>query len=76
MVDCEADKWLGQMYSFQIENEDFITLKNIFITDYKIEIPIIFWQDKVYLRISINGYNSWNDIDVLVEALNNEMIYK
>ena len=70
--------WLGQMCAFEIpiNVKDIVKLKRKFINHYKIEIPIIFWQDKVYLRISINGYNSWNDIDVLVEALNKEIIYK
>ena len=69
LVDCEPNKWLGQMYSFQIENEDFITLKNIFITDYKIEIPIMRWENKTLIRVSLNGYNSEENINKLLDVL-------
>ncbi|MAR30205.1 MAG: aminotransferase [Candidatus Marinimicrobia bacterium] len=69
LVGCEPDKWLGQMYSFQLDNEDFITLKNIFITDYKIEIPIMRWENKTLMRISLNGYNSEENINKLIDIL-------
>ena len=69
LVGCEPNKWLGQMYSFQLDNEDFITLKNIFITDYKIEIPIMRWENKTLMRISLNGYNSEENINKLIDIL-------
>ena len=69
LVDCNPNKWLGQMYSFQINYNDAIKLKNIFINDYKIEIPIMKWENKTLIRISLNGYNSQNDVDKLLEIL-------
>ena len=55
------------MYSFQINYDDPIKLKSIFINDYKIEIPIMKWEDKTLMRISLNGYNSEDDVKLLKE---------
>ena len=61
--------WLGQMYSFQINYDNPIKLKSIFINDYKIEIPISKWKNDTLMRISLNGYNTDADIDKLLSAL-------
>ena len=61
--------WLGQMYSFRINYKDEIKLKNIFINDYKIEIPISKWKNDTLMRISLNGYNTDADIDKLLSVL-------
>ena len=36
---------------------------------YKIEIPVMPHEDKVYLRYSINAFNSQNDLDKLYDAV-------
>jgi isopenicillin-N epimerase len=37
--------------------------------EYRIEIPLIEWQQQPLIRISVQGYNSQADIDALLEAL-------
>ncbi len=37
--------------------------------EYKIEIPLTEWHDKQFIRISVQGYNTQDDIDALVDAL-------
>ena len=69
MVGGRTKDWLGQMYSFQVKYEDFMKLKKIFINDYKIEIPIMKWEDKTLIRISLNGYNSENNIEKLLNGI-------
>ena len=44
-------------------------LKDRLLSEYKIEIPYIDWEDNHYLRLSIQGYNTNEDIDHLVNAL-------
>ena len=70
MVGNNSNNWLGQMYSFQINYDDPIKLKDIFINDYNIEIPIMKWENKILMRISINGYNTKEDVDRLLNVLN------
>tara|TARA_Y100001970_G_C14158425_1_gene817023 strand:- start:120 stop:1220 length:1101 start_codon:yes stop_codon:yes gene_type:complete len=69
LVKNNVKDWLGQMYSFQINYNDPLKLKDILINDYNIEIPIMYWEDKVLMRISINGYNSTSDLEKLLKAL-------
>jgi isopenicillin-N epimerase len=44
-------------------------LKRRLYDEYKIEIPLTQWQDKQFLRISIQGYNDQADVDALLRAL-------
>jgi isopenicillin-N epimerase len=44
-------------------------LKRRLYDEYKVEVPLIQWEDKQFIRISVQGYNSQKDIDVLVSAL-------
>ncbi len=37
--------------------------------EYKIEIPVIEWKDRWFLRPSVQGYNDQGDLDQLVKAL-------
>jgi isopenicillin-N epimerase len=37
--------------------------------EYKIEIPVIEWKDRWFLRPSVQGYNEQGDLDQLVKAL-------
>ncbi len=44
-------------------------LKSRLYDEHKIEIPLIQWQDRQFVRISVQAYNSQEDIDALVNAL-------
>jgi isopenicillin-N epimerase len=48
---------------------DLIQLKNRLYDEYKIEIPCIEWNNRHFLRLSVQGYNSEEDIDLLINAL-------
>ncbi|HEU0295015.1 MAG TPA: aminotransferase class V-fold PLP-dependent enzyme [Anaerolineales bacterium] len=44
-------------------------LKSRLYDEYKIEVPLTEWHNRQFIRISIQGYNSQQDVDALVEAL-------
>jgi isopenicillin-N epimerase len=48
---------------------DIKELKEKLYNDYKIEIPCIEWNNRHFLRLSVQGYNSEEDIDKLVSAV-------
>jgi isopenicillin-N epimerase len=48
---------------------DPVELKSRLYDEYKIEIPVIQWQDRQFIRISIQGYNDQEDVDSLILAL-------
>jgi len=75
------DKHLGQMLSFQLnQNSKFsITVKQdqskiveLQKTIYKqsnIHIPIIYWNGSVFMRVSIQAYNTESDINKMFDML-------
>ena len=44
-------------------------LKDRLYDGFNIEIPCIQWQDQQFIRISIQGYNTREEVDCLIEAL-------
>jgi isopenicillin-N epimerase len=44
-------------------------LKRRLYDEFKIEIPIITWQRRAFVRVSIQAYNSLEEIEALVAAL-------
>ena len=48
---------------------DIMTLKSRLYDEYKIEIPLTEWQGRQFIRISVQGYNSQDDLNGLVKAL-------
>ena len=59
----------GQMGIAPLPFSDLAVLKSRLYDEHKIEVPLIQWQDKQFVRISVQGYNSQEDIDSLVNAL-------
>ncbi len=49
--------------------KDLLALKQRLYADYNIEIPLINWQDRHFVRISVQGYNTQADLETLVGAL-------
>jgi isopenicillin-N epimerase len=59
----------GQMGIAPLPLSNVPVLKRRLYDEYKIEVPLIQWQDKQFVRISVQGYNSQADIDALLNAL-------
>lgn len=64
------EKWLAQMLSFQLPNppSDIERIKSL-LSKQNITIPVFEWENKLFIRISLNGYNSENDIQKLIDLL-------
>ncbi len=63
------DDFIVQLYSAEIKTTEPEKLHRHFFDAYKIEIPVMRQDDKVYIRYSINGFNSQNDLDKLFSAI-------
>lgn len=57
------------MLSLEIKCQDAEALQNLLYNSHQIEIPVIPYNGKVYIRYSINGFNTPSDLDVLYDAL-------
>lgn len=67
---CPADAhWWGQMCAIPLPAGDAQALHQTLREDWQIEIPVMLWNDRRLIRISIQGYNSPADVDRLLEAL-------
>lgn len=48
---------------------DAATLKARLYDEFRVEIPVITWNERRFVRISIQVYNTVEDVDALVNAL-------
>ena len=53
--------------------EDLAAFKSRLYQRYRLEIPCIQWQNRQFIRISIQGYNTQADVDALLYALEREL---
>lgn len=59
----------GQMASLEIKTSNPFQLKKKLYDEFKIEIPVMPHNDKVYIRYSIQAFNTQADLDHLYGAL-------
>jgi isopenicillin-N epimerase len=59
----------SQMGIAPLPSSDLTILKNRLYNEYKIEVPLTEWRNKQFIRISVQGYNTQEDIDALLRAL-------
>ena len=57
--------------STEIKTSEPEKLHDLLFEKYKLQVPVMRHGDKVYLRYSINAFNSQADLDKLAEALIN-----
>ena len=64
-----TNEFVGQMLSIPIKTTEPMKLQHLLFEKYKVEIPVMPHADKVYLRYSINVFNTQHDLDVLYNAV-------
>ncbi len=65
-----SDSWFAQMVTLPIPSAyPALKLKSLLMDDYRIEIPVIEWSGRMFLRLSIQAYNTPEEIDRLITAL-------
>ncbi len=73
---CPVDEnFLGQMCSIRIMTNEPEKLQRHLFENYKIEIPVMRHNNNIFIRYSINVFNSQKDLDKLYTALS-EIIVK
>jgi len=65
----DSDQWYGCMAHMPLPPGDALSLQASLWTDYGIEIPIIEFNDRRFVRVSCHLYTQRSDIDQLVDAL-------
>lgn len=66
----DTPDWFGQMFVVRLpESVNLVEFKTRLYDEYRIEAPTIDWDGQKFLRISIQGYNTSQDIDALLQAV-------
>lgn len=66
----DAGHWFRQMFAAPLPADtDIAALKQRLYDEYRIEVPLIDWNGRKLIRVSIQGYNSQKDTDALLSAL-------
>ena len=65
----DSASWYMQMVTLALPPCDAAQLKARLYDEFHIEAPVIQWQNKPYLRVSIQAYNTQGDVDRLLQAL-------
>jgi isopenicillin-N epimerase len=61
--------WFAQMSTLPLPACDLDVLQRRLYAEYRIEIPMVHWNDRCFVRVSVQGYNTRADVDTLVRAL-------
>lgn len=61
--------WFAQMVALELPECNRELLKRRLYDEYRIEVPIVEWNDRLLIRISVQGYNTRQEIDALVAAM-------
>lgn len=64
-----TDDFIVQLYSARIKTKEPERLHWHLYNEYQIQIPVMRQGDHVYLRYSINAFNSQEDLDTLFDAI-------
>ena len=65
----DTGEWFAQMAAFPLPPCDADTLGKRLYRDHGIEVPITTWNERRFVRVSVQGYNTRADVDALVAAL-------
>jgi isopenicillin-N epimerase len=63
-------RWFRQMAVAPLpEGIDGKMLKRRLYDEYRVELPVTWWDDKPFIRVSFQGYNTRDDLEALISAL-------
>ncbi len=63
------NEWIGQMISIPMHTKEPEVLQRKLFKEFNIEIPIMRQGDDIYMRYSINAFNTKQDLEALHNAL-------
>ena len=65
----DGEEWLGQMAAIPLPEFDVSRLKDRLYREYRVEVPVYRWEGKPFLRVSVQAYNTEEDLLALEKAL-------
>jgi isopenicillin-N epimerase len=62
-------QWFAQMAAFPLPACDAGALQRRLYDEYRVEVPVVEWNGRQFVRVSLLGYNTAEDVEALVGAL-------
>jgi isopenicillin-N epimerase len=64
----DSPAWFGQMAAIHLPAVDSAALKARLYAEYRVEVPLVWWNDADLVRVSFQGYNTHADLEALLKA--------
>jgi isopenicillin-N epimerase len=61
--------WYAQMAAFPLPACDGEAVQRRLYEEYQVEVPVIEWNGRQFVRVSVQGYNTHADLEALLAAL-------
>ncbi|CAN5768223.1 aminotransferase class V-fold PLP-dependent enzyme [soil metagenome] len=65
----DSSEWFAQMVSCPVPSTDAKSLQGRLFDDYRVEVPVVDWNNQTLVRTSFQAYNDAEDLDRLMKAL-------
>jgi len=65
----DSPEWYAQMATIPLPPCDPEELKRRLYDEYRVEVPIISWGGRQFVRVSVQGYNTREDVEAPAKAL-------
>lgn len=65
----DSTDWYMQMVTLPLPPCDPAQLKTRLIDEFRVEVPVMVWKGQPFLRVSVQAYNTQQDVDRLLDAL-------
>jgi isopenicillin-N epimerase len=65
----DSPEWYAQMAAFPLPPCDGAELQRRLYDEYRVEVPVIEWNGRQLLRVSVQGYNTRQDVEALLKGL-------
>ena len=65
----DSPAWYMQMFAAPLPACDPAQVKQQLYDRFRVEVPLVVWQTQPYVRVSIQAYNTLEDVDRLLDAL-------
>lgn len=65
----DDDTWFGQMHALPLPACDVRQIQRTLREEYQVEVPVLEWRQRPYIRVSVQAYNNRHDVEHLLLAL-------
>ncbi|MEJ2757422.1 MAG: aminotransferase class V-fold PLP-dependent enzyme [Anaerolineales bacterium] len=65
----DGPEWLGQMAAIPLPEVDVDVFKARLYDEFRVEVPVYRWEGQPFLRVSVQAYNTQEDLDALVAGV-------